>query len=90
MKYAVSVGSHAATIDLEVDGKGGFSGTITSDEFGTGTISDGAQIENDLSGKVSMDGHTASFEARLNGKNISGTLRVSWLFAEDFTGTQVA
>jgi hypothetical protein len=85
MKYIVTIGSHDATIDLD-----GSTGTIVSDEYGSGTISDIVQTNNDLTGKVMLDGHTASFEARLNGKDITGTLRVGWLFSEDFTGTQVA
>ena len=89
MKYNVQVGSHVALVDLEMDGKGAFSGTITSKDFGIGKVS-GLQTGNHLVGTASLDGHSAKFDATISDSAISGTLTAGWFFHENFTGTLAA
>lgn len=86
MKFNITAGSHKALVDLETDGKGAFSGVITSKDFGIGKIA-GAQTGNNLLGSATLDGHSAKFDATLSDGAISGTITAGWFFSLDFTGT---
>ena len=48
MKYNVNVGSHQAQVELNEDGKGGFTGTITHTDYGDGAIIGSVNIGTDL------------------------------------------
>lgn len=90
VKFAVQVEGHAATVELTMDGKGGFTGTITSPEFGTGAITNGKCLsDGGLEGDVALDGYDADFSATLTGNQITGS--VSYLFfSKNFIGTETA
>lgn len=90
MKFNIAVGSHPAQVDINMDGKGGFTGVISHTEFGDGQITEGSQSGGELTGKVSLDGHTADFHATLSGSSIKGTVRLNWLMSQSFTGTLAA
>jgi hypothetical protein len=90
MKYNIQAGSHAAEVDLTMDGEGGFAGVISHTEFGDGQITGGKQDGDELSGTVFLDGHTAKFEAKISGTSISGRVSLNWLMGQDFTGTLAA
>ncbi|WP_298800082.1 hypothetical protein [uncultured Devosia sp.] len=91
MKFDVSVEGHAAQVDIAFDGKGGFTGTITSPEYGKGAITDGQDDgAGNIGGNVELMGHHARFTAHIAGNAISGTLRVAIFFSKSFTGTKVA
>ena len=89
MKFNITAGSHKALVDLELDGKGGFSGLISSSDFGTGKL--GGSITGDhLTGAIELDGHAAKLSASISGETISGTITAGWFFSQDFTGTIAA
>lgn len=90
MKYNIQAGSHDAQVELVMDGKGGFTGAITHTEYGDGQITGGQVSGDDLTGQVVLDGHTAKFEAKVQGATITGKLTVSWFWSQDFTGIQAA
>lgn len=94
MKFNITAGSHPAMVDIDLDGKGEFTGTLTSPEFGEGVISEGEELGGRLKGTVSLNGHSARFEAFLDVPNISGKLSVvkfgMTFFSEHFTGTQIS
>lgn len=77
-------------IDLGLTGNGPFTGTISSPEYGSGSLTDGMQDGSDLTGTVKLDGHTAGFVARLDGPRIIGHIHIAWLPSINFTGTQIA
>lgn len=89
MKFDILAGSHHATVDLELDGKGKFSGTIASDDFGNGKLA-GIVTGDRLTGSVDLDGHSARLDAFLDDKIITGKISAGWFFTQRFTGTQVA
>lgn len=79
MKFAVTADGHAASINLEMDGKGHFTLSIDSGEFGTG--SGGGLVTGDhLTGSVSLRGHTAKLDASVSDGAIAGTLDPGWFF----------
>lgn len=88
MKFNITAGSHPAQVNLQMDGKGGFTGVISHTEFGDGQITQGRQEGEKLTGKVVLDGHTADFKATVSGSNIHGRVSLNWLMGQDFTGTQ--
>lgn len=88
MKFNITAGSHPAQVDLQMDGKGGFTGVISHTEFGDGQITQGRQEGEKLTGKVVLDGHTADFKATVSGSTIQGRVSLNWLMGQDFTGTQ--
>lgn len=91
MKFDITVGGqHKAQVSVEPDGKGAFTGTIVSPEFGTGAITSGVQTGNHLAGSVTLDNHDADFEATLAADAISGKLSYGWFFSMEFTGAAVA
>lgn len=90
MKYDIQAGSHAAQVDITMDGKGGFTGVISHTEFGDGQITGGKQEGESLTGNVVLDGHTADFTATISGTSISGRVSLNWLMGQDFTGIQAA
>lgn len=91
MKFNITVdGGHKAEIDITMDGKGGFGGTVTSPDYGTGAISNGVQTGESLKGNVTLDGYDADFAATLAGSAITGTLSYGWFFNKSFTGAEVA
>lgn len=90
MKFNIQAGSHAAQVDITMDGKGGFTGVISHTEFGDGQITGGKQDGEDLTGAVALDGHNADFKATVSGASITGTISVGWFFRQDFTGIQAA
>ena len=64
MKYNITVeGGHQAEVNIEMDAKGGFSGTVVSADYGTGEIANGKANGPALSGNVSLDGYDADFSA---------------------------
>jgi hypothetical protein len=90
MKFDITVdGGHKAEIDITQDGNGGFSGTVTSPDYGTGAITNGVQTDSNLKGNVTLDGYDADFAATLAGATISGKLSYGWFFNKNFTGTQI-
>lgn len=90
MKYNIQAGKHPAEVELNMDGKGGFTGTITHTEYGDGQITGGQQNGEQLTGKVVLDGHNADFKATVSGASISGAITVGWFFSQDFSGIQAA
>lgn len=85
-KFKVSVeGGHEATIEISQNGSA-FVGKVTTPEYGTGEITQGKVDGHNLTGKVSLAGHTADFSATLSGSSISGRLKVGWFFNKSFTG----
>lgn len=94
MKYNINVGSHAAQVELNEDGKGSFTGTVTHTEYGDGAIS-GKVNGNSFTGTVNLDGHDADFKASTNGLAISGTITPTGFLSmlvgpSSFTGTKAA
>lgn len=81
-------GQHHALVDLETDGKGGFSGRIESNEFGDGAIG-GVVTGDHYTGSILLDGHTAKFAADVSKGTITGTITAGWFFSLDFKGTAV-
>lgn len=90
MKYNIQAGAHPAQVAINMDGKGGFTGTISHTEFGDGQITGGKVSGDDLTGQVVLDGHTAKFEAKVSGATITGRMTVGWFWSQDFTGIQAA
>lgn len=86
MRFAIQAGSHVAMVEIDLDGKGGFSGQIISQDFGNGRIG-GVQTGDHLTGSVNLAGHNARFDATLLNGAIKGTLTAGWFFSQDFTGT---
>lgn len=86
MKFAVTAGAHNALVDLETDGKGGFTGKIESQEFGDGAIG-GVVTGDHYTGTILLDGHTAKFAATIQDGAITGAITAGWFFSLDFTGT---
>jgi len=80
---------HKLSADFEPDSKGNFSGTISSDEYGAGKIA-GVITGDHYTGSVSLDGHTAKFDAILSNGVISGTIKAGWFFTLHFMGEQAA
>jgi hypothetical protein len=92
MKFDISVdGGHKAEIELQMDEKGGFIGTVSSPDYGAGAITNGVQTGSDLKGNVSLDGYDADFSATLSSSNatIAGKLSYGWFFSKNFTGISV-
>jgi hypothetical protein len=82
-------GPHSALVELETDGKGGFSGKIESNEFGDGAIG-GVVTGDHYTGSILLDGHTAKFSADVSNGAINGTITAGWFFSLDFTGKEAA
>lgn len=85
MKFSILAGEHHALVDLETDGKGGFSGTIESNEFGNGSIG-GIVTGDHYTGSILLDGHTAKFSADVSNGAIKGTITAGWFFQLNFAG----
>lgn len=90
MKYNIQAASHAAQVDITMDGNGGFTGVISHTEFGDGQITGGQVSGDELTGSVVLDGHTAKFQATVNGSTITGKLTVGWFWSQDFSGILAA
>lgn len=88
MRFSVLAGPHHALVDLEADGKGKFSGSVESTEFGNGAIG-GAVTGDHYTGSILLDGHTARFEADVSNGAITGTITAGWFFSLDFKGAAV-
>lgn len=88
MKFNIIAGTHAALVDLKLDGKGSFSGLISSSDFGSGALG-GVMTGDHLTGSVELDGHTARLDATIHGDAITGRISSGWFFSQDFTGTIV-
>lgn len=87
--YKVEVEGHDAILSLGIpSGEGVFSGTIQSHEYGSGSVS-GMWIGDHLTGKMSLDGHNATFGATISGANIVGTIRVGIFWSKNFTGSAI-
>jgi len=86
VKFNITADGHKALVDLETDGKGGFSGSVESYEFGTGGIG-GSVHGSHYVGSIILDGHAATFDATVYSDAISGTIKSGWFFRLDFTGT---
>ena len=89
MRFSVLAGPHHALVDLETDGKGGFSGKIESNEFGDGSIS-GVVTGDHYLGSILLDGHTAKFSADVSKSAITGTITAGWFFSLTFFGKEAA
>ena len=87
--FEIVAGGHKARVTLRLDGKGGFSGDIVSDDFGEGRIS-GLVTGDHLTGSVDLDGHAARFDASIAGRAIAGRLTAGWFFSQDFQGEEAA
>ena len=89
MKYQVEVEGHSATLSLGTpSGDGKFTGSIQSDEYGSGSIS-GMWVGDHITGSMLLDGHSASFGATVSGANIVGTIRVGIFWSKNFTGMAI-
>lgn len=88
MRFSILAGEHHALVDLETDGKGGFSGKIESNEFGDGSIG-GVVTGDHYTGSILLDGHTAKFAADVSKGAITGTITAGWFFSLDFKGTAI-
>ena len=88
MRFSVLAGPHNALVDLETDGKGGFSGKIESTEFGDGSIA-GLVTGDHYTGSILLDGHAAKFSADVSKGAISGTITTGWFFSLDFKGDAI-
>ena len=87
--FDIVAGGHKARVALQLDGKGGFSGDIVSEDFGKGRIS-GLVTGDHLTGSIDLDGHAARFDASIAGRAIAGRLTAGWFFSQDFTGEEAA
>lgn len=91
MKFVITAdGGHKAEVTITEDGKGGFTGSLVSPDYGTGEIKAGVKTGQAFAGKVDLAGYEADFSATLDGSNISGRLKYGWFFNKSFTGTQAA
>jgi len=88
VRFSVLAGPHHALVDLETDGKGGFSGKIESTEFGDGSIA-GVVTGDHYTGSIILDGHTAKFSADVTNGAITGTIKAGWFFSLDFKGEAI-
>lgn len=91
MKYNITVdGVHKATVEIDLDARGGFAGSVVSPDFGTGAITNGVKAGDVLKGNVALDGYNANFSATLNANDaISGTISY-WFVSKGFVGTLAA
>lgn len=89
MKFNVLASQHHALVDLETDGKGHFTGSIDSLEFGSGAIG-GVVTGDHYTGSILLDGHTAKFAADVSNGAITGTITAGWFFSLDFAGKAAA
>ena len=91
MKFDLDCEGHPAEVEISLDGKGAFTATLASKEYGSGAISNGTQEGNHLKGDLLLDGHTAHFSAVLFGNKISGDLTaMRGFFHKRFSGIAVA
>lgn len=90
MKFNVTVDGHAAQIEIVEDATGGFTGTVTTTEYGTGAITEGKRDGDALAGTVSLDGYSADFKAALSGAAIDGTISYGWFIKKHFSGPVAA
>lgn len=86
MKFNIVAGSHKARVEISLDGKGGFTGAVTSDDFGKGDVAGLVTSGNHLTGAMRLDGHAARLDATFSDKTISGRITAGWFFSQDFTG----
>lgn len=89
MTFDILADGHKARVTLQLDGKGGFTGDIVSEDFGAGHIS-GLVTGDHFIGSVDLDGHAARFDASIAGHAIAGRLTAGWFFSQDFTGEEAA
>lgn len=91
MKFNIAVdGGHQGTADINMDGKGGFTGSVTSDAGQSGVLSGTVDQNGVLTGTAAVEGHTGTFQATINGNAISGTVTARILIftkTVNFTGT---
>ena len=85
MKFNLSAGMHKFIAEFEPNGKGNFSGSISSDEYGNGKIA-GVVTGDHYLGTATLDGHSAKFDATIADGKISGTIKAGWFFSLFFTG----
>lgn len=86
-KFNVMVdGGHSAEVSLDVQGHA-FTGTVVSQDYGTGHIKDGVVNGGHLNGKIDLAGYEADFYADISGDGIIGHLKYGWFFNTAFTGT---
>jgi len=78
MRFSVLAGPHHALVDLETDGKGGFTVDIQSEEIGSGS-GRGAVTGDHYIGVVAIKGHHPDLDATVVGSAIKGTLTL-WPF----------
>jgi hypothetical protein len=91
MQFQIIVdGTHKAEVNINPDGKGAFTGTVISAEYGTGAITNGVQTGDSLSGNVSLSGYNADFSANISGSTITGALKYGWFIHKSFSGVQSA
>lgn len=86
MKFNIAAGSHKAQVEISLDGKGSFTGHVTSDDFGKGDMAGIITSGNHLTGSLRLDGHAAHFDATFSDKDISGRITAGWFFSKDFKG----
>lgn len=88
-KYLLNVDGHQATLQLNsVGNDGSVIGTISTAEFGGGAFI-GTETGVALTGKVTLDGHTASVGAMISGKAIAGKISVGIFWSKNFSGVEV-
>lgn len=89
MRFNLDAGQHKFVADFEPDGKGSFSGSISSPEYGVGKIS-GLITGDHYIGTATLDGHSAKFDATISGGEIKGTIKAGWFFSLTFFGKEAA
>lgn len=88
-KYLLNVDGNQATLTLGTpDTVGNVTGDISTTEFGSGQFV-GVQQGVVLTGKVTLDGHTASVGAMISGKAIAGKISVGIFWSKNFSGVEV-
>jgi len=97
MKYAITVnGTYKAIADIELgtpnfSSDQAFNGKITTDQFGVCQIEDGKVLPGGvLQGSGSLGSHDADFSAKIDGTNISGTIKFGpfHLMSASFEGVE--
>lgn len=87
MKFDITVdGGYRADIEFSPDGKGGFSGTVSNAQYGTGQIA-GSLIGDEMKGNITLDGYSATFDATISSSGATILGRIIYGFLPfSFTG----
>jgi hypothetical protein len=86
MKLSVTCRGHAVVLNLNAVGPV-LTGSVSSAEFGVGTVRARETEAGLYEGKVSLDGYEADFTLRVVDTRCAGEVKYGWFFKEPFTGT---